>query len=297
MTFRAMRDSAAVRLSKALIIGLLAVGLTACSAVRWSYDNGPLLAQWWLDGWLDLDGPQTAEARSALEQWFAWHRATELPDHAELLGRWLVQIEGPVTPAQACEAFEDVRTRIDRGVAQLLPAAARLLPSISAEQWAHLARRQSERLAEARRDYAQPRREDRVAASLERTFERAEEYYGPLEPRQRELLAAAVAGSPFDAELWLRERVDRHDALVQTLRAAQPRDEAARLQALREVARRHLHPPPGPYAEMQQRWQTHGCETAARLHDTVTPAQRAHLRQRLEAWQEDLRALAAHGGG
>ena len=80
ITFTAMRRPIAV---KTIIIGLLALLLSGCSAVRLGYDNGPSLALWWLDGYLDLDRSQEARAKPLLEAWFAWHRATQLPDYAQ----------------------------------------------------------------------------------------------------------------------------------------------------------------------------------------------------------------------
>jgi hypothetical protein len=36
---------------------------------------------------------------------------------------------------------------------------------------------------------------------------------------------------------------------------------------------------------------------SARLHASTSAAQRQHLKERLSAWEEDLRALAAAGAG
>ena len=56
--------------------------------VRMGYANGPALALWWLDGYLDLDDAQEAEARPLLQEWFAWHRSTQLPQYTRWLSVW-----------------------------------------------------------------------------------------------------------------------------------------------------------------------------------------------------------------
>jgi len=201
-----------------------------------------------------------------------------------------------VTGAEVCAWTEQVRQRFWTGLEAALPMAAAALPDLTEPQWQHLQRRQAERLAQAREDYLQPRREDRLAAALERAVERAEDFYGPLLPAQRDLLAAATAASPLAPESWLAQREARQRTLVQALREAQRLpDPARRLAALRVAADAYGRRPPGAEGERQARWQAHNCETAARLHASATPAQREHLRDRLAAWEEDLRALAAAG--
>ena len=291
ITFNAMRALGA----KCLIIGFVLLGLSACSTVRLGYDNGPSLALWWLDGYLDLDRTQEAAARPELERWFAWHRSTQLPDYAEWLARWQARADGPVSGAELCAWSELARERLQRALDAALPGAARLLPQLGEAQWRALEKRQGERLDELRRDFLQPRPADRQAAAVARAVDRAERLYGPLTAEQRTLLAAAAASSPFDPERWLAVREARQRELVQSLRRLQ-QDGAApaqRTEALQGIAGRYFRPDDGADGLAQARARAHQCETSARLHEISTPAQRAHLRERLAAWEEDLRALAA----
>lgn len=291
ITFNAMRKISAKR----LIIGAVLLGLSACSTVRLGYDNGPSLALWWLDGYLDLDRSQEAALRPELERWFAWHRATQLPDYAEWLARWQARAGGPVTGAEVCAWTDVARERLQRALDEALPAAARLLPQAGEAQWRALEKRLAERQDELRRDFLQPRPAERQAAALARAVDRAERLYGPLTSEQRALLAASTAASPFDPERWLGARQARQQAMVQALRRLQQADAdvAQRSEALRALARSVLRPLEGEDGALQTRWQAHQCEASARLHEISTPAQREHLRQRLAAWEEDLRALAA----
>jgi hypothetical protein len=293
ITFTAMRRSSPF---KALIIGVAALVLSACSTVRLGYDNGPSLALWWLDAYLDLNRAQESRARPLLEDWFAWHRTTQLPDYAQWLATWQARAAGDVGGDEVCRWTGVTRERLLTAVQRAVPAGAELLPSIEPAQWQFLEGRFADRLSELRQEHSQASREARLEAALERAIGRGEEFYGTLSAAQKRLLAEDLVASPMDAEQWLGEREVRQRELVQSLRRVQQEpDLARRTAALRAVAQHFMRPPDGEYGERQARWQAHGCELTARLHNSSTPKQRQHLRERLAAWEEDVRALAAAG--
>ena len=66
--------------------------LAGCSALRLGYDQGPTLAWWWLDGYVDFRSEQAPRAKEAIRQWFAWHRTAQLPGHAA----WLAAVRGRI---------------------------------------------------------------------------------------------------------------------------------------------------------------------------------------------------------
>ncbi len=289
ITFTAMRRFFGV---KTLIIGVAALLLGACSAVRLGYDNGPSLALWWLDGYLDLNRNQEARAKPALEDWFAWHRTTQLPDYAQWLATWKQRAGGTVTGEEVCRWTEIGREKMQLALDRAVPAAAELLPSIEAAQWQHLEKRYAERTAELRRDHAQANRDTRLEAALDRSIDRGEQFYGTLTAAQKKLLLDGILGQPMQAEDWLEAREQRQKDLLQQLRRVQQEPDAARRAvALRETLGRYMR----PGDERQARWQAYGCEITARLHNSTSPKQRQHLRERLGAWEEDLRALASTG--
>lgn len=282
--------------AKRFIIGLAVVLLSACSLVRVSYDNGPALAVWWLDGYLDLDDTQEASARTLLRDWFAWHRSTQLPAYAGWLATWRERAGGEVSAEEVCRWTAQARDAIWTATERALPAGAQLLPTLRPAQIDHLVAEMADKLADERRERAQPLPEARRAAALERAVDRAEQLYGTLTEAQQRLLADGLARSPMDAARWLDDREQRQRRFVDELRRARAiADDGARLAALREAARALSQPADAGAAALQARWQTHGCDMSARLHATTTPAQRQHLRERLSAWEEDVRALAGSG--
>src|SRR5574337_2203301 len=275
--FRAMRRSTA----KARIIGGLiacALALTGCSAVRIGYNQAPTLVWWWLDGYVDFASDQAPRVKAAIDRWFAWHRTTQLPDYADLLAAAQAQVMQPATAGQVCRWADELRTRVDVALMHAVPLAAELLPAaVGPEQLAHLQQRYRKSNESFKEDYLQPDPDDRLKASVKRAVDRAEMLYGPLDDRQRRLLAEGVAASPFDAAAWLAERMAVQAAVLATLTrltAAGRADPAANLAGLRALAERAMRPPPGPYRDVQQRLGAYNCELVARLHNTTTAAQR-----------------------
>ena len=74
---------------KTVIIGLLMLltgpFLTGCSALRLGYANGSTLAWIWIDGYFDFSRAQSPDVQKKLDNWFAWHRSSQLPAYAALL--------------------------------------------------------------------------------------------------------------------------------------------------------------------------------------------------------------------
>ena len=58
----------AARALRIIGVGLLAIALQACSAVRLGYNKSPEIAYWWLDSYLDFDNAQSRDVRASLEQ-------------------------------------------------------------------------------------------------------------------------------------------------------------------------------------------------------------------------------------
>lgn len=292
-TFEPMRRS----FLRSVIIGALALALTACSALRLGYDNGPGLALWWLDNQLDFSDGQEGQAREALERAFAWHRASELPDYADALAAMRARAGGAVDGAQVCTWTDQWRARIERVLDRVVPTAADMLPGISAAQWQRLERKQAGRLQDLREEFLQADPAERAKATWQRALDRAEMLYGPLGDAQRKVLAAGIEGSPFDPQRWVAERQRRQRDAVQLLKSVQGDGVEARRRALRTLAQRLFASPDPGHRDYQRRLTDYNCRLAAELHNATDATQREHLRQRLAGWEEDLRALAARAQG
>lgn len=291
---KAMKVPVSKRWSARIILTLLPL-LASCSALRLTYDQGPLLAYWWLDNYVDFTPEQSPRVKRALADWFAWHRATQLGDYAQALTAMQAMAVNPVTAAQACAVYEGWQRRAERAFDQAVPALADMARLLTAEQIKHIERRQRVQQEELVAEYLQPDPAERQKAALERTIDRAESIYGKLDESQRRLLAAALLISPFDPRLWLAERRQRQIDLLQSLRRWQAeRSDADTVEAgLRRLAAEATQSPRPEYAAYAARLVQANCALAAQLHNSTTPAQRQRAAARLQGWAADLRALAS----
>ena len=276
------------------IILVLTTALSGCSAVRLTYDQGPLLAYWWLDNYADFTTDQTPRVKGALADWFSWHRATQLTDYAQGLAGLRAMAANPITPVQACQVADSWQRRAEKAFAQAVPAVAEQLRSLTAEQVAHIEQRQLDKQQEMVAEYLQADPAERQKAALGRTTDRAESLYGPLDDAQRRLLAAGLAVSPSNPALALAERRQRQADLLGQLRQWQQDkpDAATAQQAVRQLAADTTRSPRPDYAAYAARVKQTNCALAAQLHNSSTAAQRQHAINKLKGWEGDLRALA-----
>ncbi|MGC4079264.1 MAG: DUF6279 family lipoprotein [Rubrivivax sp.] len=272
-----------------------ALVLAGCSALRLGYDNGPRLAWWWLDGYLDFDSRQAPAVHAAIGRWFAWHRANELPRYAALLQEAGAALPQATTPEAVCRWTDRLRDAPAAAIDRALQEATPLVASLGEPQLRHLEQRYAKRLAEMRDEYLQPDAAERRKASVERAVDRFEELYGRLDTAQRRVVADGVAASPWDAEVWVAERDRRQREVVQTLRRlhAERADADTTLAALRTLASRSERSADPAYREFQVKLDAYNCGFAARVHNATTAAQRERARDRLAGWERDLRSLAA----
>jgi hypothetical protein len=276
------------------IIGACLLLLVGCSAVRLAYNQAPHLVYWWLNGYVDFDAEQGERARDALAEWFAWHRATQLPDYAGLLATAQRQVLQDVTPAEVCQWADELTRRIEAGYEHAVPALAELVRTLKPPQLQRMERRYRQADEEFRDEYLQATRAEQLEQSNKRAISRAESIYGELNDGQHAQLDQGIASSPFDPERWLAERQLRQREIVDTLRSLQSeRADAARTEAaLRLFAAHAARSPRAAYREYQKRLFDHNCRLIARLHNSTTPEQRRRGAEKLKGWEEDLRALA-----
>jgi hypothetical protein len=274
----------------ALLAGVLSSG---CSSVRLAYNNAPQLAWWWLDGYADFSREQAPAARQAVDNFFDWHRRSQLPDYAAWLLAIQPQFGENMNPAQACRLQEQGRDKLEPSLQRALLLAADLVPGLGEDQFKAIDKRFAKVNDTMRDDFLQPDAADRADAAFKRTLERAERVYGSLASAQKRVIREGLSTSPFNPEMWLAERQRAQRDTVQTLRKliADRAGPEQRVAALRALAQRTERSPDPEYRAYQLRLTEYNCSFAARLHNATTPAQRETARERLQGWVADLQAL------
>jgi hypothetical protein len=305
-TSSAMRESLSggSRLRRFLIIGAalgLAAGLAACSALRLVYNQGAQWAYWWLDGYAEFTDDQEPQVRQALDQWFSWHRRTQLADYAALLDQARAEVLQDTTAERVCSWVEPLLKRRDSALEAALPAIAAIAPTLRPEQLVHIERRLDKVRRELRDDYLQDDPGDRHKAAVKRTLERIETLYGRLERPQREAVARLVAQSPWKPERWLAQR-ERRSAETLTLLRTLARPDVGPGQApalLRDWMARALDPvaTDDESRRYHEAVDAFNCRFGAEVQNMTSASQRKAAAERIQGWRQDLIALVGNGNG
>lgn len=298
-TFNTMPPPVSRRLRRPSIIAALlalAVLLSSCGlVVRIGYNQGSPLAFRWLDGYVDFDDAQSLRVRTALDEWFTWHRRSQLPDYADLLARLQSELPGPTTPERTCFWAREIRARLEAGLERAAPTLADVVPTLSPQQIANVEKRYAEKNEDYRDDFLQRVPGKRHKAAVKREIERAEMLYGRLDDAQREFVARSVAQSPWNSELAYSERLRRQQDVLAMLRrlAANRASRADADTEIRAYVQRLERSPREDYRRYSERLADHNCSFAAALHNLTTAEQRRVAASKLKDYEDDLRALAA----
>lgn len=280
---------------RALLVILVTLMLGACSMVRLGYDQLPSLTYWWVDSYFDLNDTQSVALRRDLNALHDWHRTQELPRLANLLAELQTQALQDTTPQQTCQIIDQIKAHLQVVLTQAEPGLATLARQITPAQQQHLVHQLDKREQTWREDWVQISPAKLAERRAERLIERSEGFYGRLSESQRAMLTTGVLTNPYDVTLAEVEMRRRHQDLRQTLQTiTQGGEDATQAQAhLHPMLQRMMDSPNAAYRTEIDAFTQTNCATFAQLHNSASPVQRQQLHNRLQAYELDLRALAA----
>ncbi len=281
------------------IIGvlLLALVLVGCSAVRLGYNTAPTLAYWWLDSYFDFDGEQSLRLRADLQTVQDWHRREELPLLIQTLKELQSMAPAQVTAPQVCQMVGNLQTRVQTTLERVVPSIAAIAPTLQAEQVEHVSREFDKRNRKWREEWLDGSLAERADRRVKQIVDRAESFYGRLEPAQIAILRAHINISTFDGPRQYQEMQRRHRDALQVLNALRsnrpaPAQATSDIQGLLE---RTLKAPDPAFRQYIERITNESCVAVATLHNSSSAEQRAYLAKTLQGYEGDARALANQG--
>ena len=280
---------------------LTALLLPACSAVKIAYNQGPELAYWYLDAYVDFTDTQSLQVKAELTRLQAWHRQTQLPGYIDSLQKLQQQLPLDVSAAQACSVYTDVRMKLMSVSVEGEPAIAALAASLGTRQLALVERKFAKGNSDYRADFmgvsSKAGRDKRYKTAVSR----AEMLYGQLDDRQLAVIDQTIARSGFEASRSYSERVRRQQDVLQTLRSMAAHRTAAaggaekNRAAMRALIERSIESPDTTYKTYQERLVQDGCKGFSDLHNSTTALQRKKAVETLKSYEQDLKALVAQG--
>jgi len=285
----------ALALAAIACAGLLA---SSCSLTRLAYSNAafaysnltPVLT-WLVADYVDLTDAQREFVRKRLKKAFAWHRADELPGYRRFLETVLRQVEDHISVDEARADYRDLRGRYTRLLERVLPDIADFLVQLDSGQALQMERKFAEDNRKIVKESTRGTAAEHFERRVKRYLENIEEFTGPLDEAQRDLVARQVSRVEDPVEERLADRRYRQAATVALVRAKPPRDEAV------AVLRRLLIQPetwrsPEYTAKLHAREEKlFGLVSALSL--TFTVEQRGFFQKRVRGFMSDIAELTA----
>jgi len=280
-----------------LLIAAAALLAAACTRLAYmnaslAYENAAPMLAWMIDDYVDLTPAQGDWVQARLDDAMAWHRSRELPGYARFLASVGERSGRPFTEAEVGAAWADVHADYARVVEHVLPDVAEFLAGLDERQVARLERRFADDNRRIAEEWTRGTPEERRAKSVNRMIAHLEEWVGPLDDRQREIVAAREAALPPATEAYLADRRYRQ---VETLALVRSHDRDRIAAGLHRLL---LEPSAWRRPEYQASLRAREelmFRMIARLSATLTAEQREQLQARIRGYMREITRLAASG--
>jgi hypothetical protein len=278
-----------------LIAVMLAV--TACSSVRFAYNQGDTLLYWWLNAYIDLDSEQSGPVKEDIDALISWHRKTQLKDYSQLLANAQRQLNGPVTLADLKGNYREIKARTELLAFKALPELADLALSVKPEQIANIEEKFAKNNDTYRKKFIKISDEKKQVQRYKKSMEQFELWFGSFSDAQEAALRKASDVRPLNNELWLEERIIRQKKIIALLREVHAKklnkDATMALlhNLLKDIFGRFDDPDRKQFFDAYTDSTLNLVLTAIKIS---TPAQKAHAQKRMQGWIDDFKALSVN---
>ena len=279
-----------VRKPGSAIVLLLAFALSACSAVRVSYNNADTVLRYMAWEYFDLPRPQSEALKASLVRLHEWHRPTELPLYAEIAREARRRAADSVNEKDVAWGLAALRTRYRFAAARAAEDAAPLLATLSPEQLIHLEKKIARRNEKFAGENLPEDERSRVRVQAKKMIERFEDFTGSLSDEQQMRIGRFIRNHQRftrlrfeDRQRWQREAL----ALIRSHR--DPRELGPRLAVLFTQPESYRDQ---EFPRVAARWEADFAGLIVDLTRTFTPEQRARSLRRMDAYAEDFSILA-----
>jgi hypothetical protein len=278
-----------------LIVSILVCLLAACSAVRLGYSHGETVAYWWLDSYVDFTSEQKPWVKAHIDRLFAWHRATQLTDYAQLLLQVQGQLQHEVSPAVVSADADALKKRMLTAIDHAMPELADLALSLQPQQIAHIEKKFAANNDKYRKEFLSGDAEKRQLARYKQVMTHAEYWFGNFSHEQEVKIRAASDARTFDGDMMMVIRLRRQRELIAVLRQIQAEkpDHATTMRMLRDyVAASLTHFGDAKAQAVSDAYADETMSLAQIIVNMTTPKQKAFAMSRIKQWVEDCRQMA-----
>jgi hypothetical protein len=276
---------------------VVSTSLSGCSSIKFGYNQLPEISSWWLDNYANFNDKQAADTKVALKSLQSWHRKEELTPLANLLLQTQGMASKNITPEQACDLWDQTEKRLDALATETARLALPIVLQLTPRQMQHLEKKWREKNEDWKKEWLEPKAEERLKKRVTSTVNRYSDFYGKLSEAQVKLLSQQAQQSKWDPERALQTRIKRQQTQLQTLQdlvqaSAKPDfSMAAAEKTLYHLMTMGMRPQDPLLMQQQTQLEKQACENFAQFHNSTTASQRQKAQRQLKSYETDLRDL------
>lgn len=275
-----------IRYKKLIFISIILLSVS-CSSTKIFYNHADLLVINWFESYLELSEKQRSELNIKIENFFAWHRKSELPKIVLFLEALKVRYENGIDKQDISWVRSELKILWKRILSYAEDDIVSLLLTIDGIQILQA----KEKLAKKEDDWLVKQSimssEELHTHILDRSYEFLDDWLGGLESSQKKQLAIWVQPDLSWVVIRLRNREKFQNDLIDLLKSKE---------LLKENIHSWLSYPESHWTEeykdvienKRQEW-----ETITLMIDANTlPGQRKHAIDKLDQYIEDFKDLS-----
>lgn len=278
---------------KITAICCLVLLITACSTVRFAYNQGDTLIRWWIDDHIGLTAEQEVLTRELLEQQFWWHRTEQLAEVSKTLEQLRRQLHRPLSTQEVSQFSDDLKKFIYAIAKKSTPDAAKIFVTLQNNQIEKMQKRMQKGNEKFAKEWLPPSAEKQNKVRADKVIDRVEWLFGTINKEQEEKIRQHIKNNPLDMNMVYQERLRRQNDLIKIVRTIhQNKLNQQQAEELLTVYMKNFEY--GTSKEQQdfgKKRAAIGVQLSSFITHTMNDEQRKYASGRVETWALDVQEL------
>jgi hypothetical protein len=278
---------------KITVIGCLVLLITACSTVRFAYNQGDTLVRWWIDDHIGLTAEQEVITRELLEQQFWWHRTEQLADVSKTLEQLRGQLKRPLSTDEVRQFSDDLKKFIYAIAKKTTPDAAKIFVTLQSNQIEAMQKRMQRGNEKFAKEWLPPGLEKQNKVRADKVIDRVEWLFGSINKEQADKIRQHINNHPLDMNMVYQERLRRQGDLIKIVKSIQQNKlNQQQAEELLTVYLKNFEY--GTTKEQQafgKRRSAIGVQLSSFITQIMNDEQRKYASSRVETWALDVQEL------
>jgi Family of unknown function (DUF6279) len=278
---------------KITAICCLVLLITACSTVRFAYNQGDTLIRWWIDDHIGLTAEQEVLTRELLEQQFWWHRTEQLAEVSKTLEQLRRQLHRPLSTQEVSQFSDDLKKFIYAIAKKSTPDAAKIFVTLQNNQIEKMQKRMQKGNEKFAKEWLPPSAEKQNKVRADKVIDRVEWLFGTINKEQEEKIRQHIKNNPLDMNMVYQERLRRQNDLIKIVRTIhQNKLNQQQAEELLTVYMKNFEY--GTTKEQQdfgKKRAAIGVQLSSFITHTMNDEQRKYASGRVETWALDVQEL------